>query len=134
MIGKLTGIIDTIFDDRIIIDVGGVGYIAFCSKTSISQLGQQGEQTSILIETHVREDQITLFGFATREEKEWFLLLNKVNGVGPKMALNIVSSIDVNTLSIVIASADKAAFKPVSGVGPKLAERIITELKTAIQT
>jgi len=129
VIGKLKGIIDTIADDHVIIDVGGVGYVALCSKSSLAKIGSVGSSTSILIETHVREDQITLFGFATSEEKQWFLLLVKVNGVGPKMALNILSNLDINSLATAIAAADKAAFKPISGVGPKIAERIITELK-----
>lgn len=129
MIGKLTGIIDKITDDYIIIDVAGVGYIIHASKASISAVGKEGVSVSILVETHVREDQITLFGFATEEEKLWFTTLTKVNGVGPKMALKILSTLSVNDLQVAIAAKDKSAFKPVSGVGPKLAERIITELK-----
>ncbi len=129
MIGKLTGIIDKITDDYVIIDVGGVGYIVYASKSSISRIGEVGNQTSILIETHVREDQITLFGFATEEEKLWYNTLVKVNGVGPKMGLNILSALSTDAIQVAIAAKDKSAFKPVSGVGPKLAERIITELK-----
>lgn len=129
MIGKLTGIIDSLKEDSAIIDVNGVGYVVFCSRSSLSSMGSKGATVSLLIETHVREDQITLFGFAAEEEKIWFLELNKVNGVGPKMALNILSNLSVNNLQVAIASKDTLAFKPVSGVGPKLAERIVTELK-----
>lgn len=129
MIGKLKGIIDKISDDHIIIDVGGVGYVVHASKSTIAAIGQAGATTTILIETHVREDQITLFGFATEQEKSWYNILVKVNGVGPKMALNILSAMSVENLQVAIAAKDKSAFKPVNGVGPKLAERIITELK-----
>lgn len=129
MIGKLTGILDKIYEGYIIIDVNGVGYIVFCSKSSIAKFGGEKSNISILIETHVREDQITLFGFATEEEKIWYNLLTKVNGVGPKMGLNILSVLTPASLQVAITAKDKAAFKSVSGVGPKLAERIITELK-----
>ena len=113
--------------------MNGVGYVVFCSNSTIADLSNIGEERiGLEIETIVREDQITLYGFASAIEKEWFLLLNKVNGVGPKMALGILSSISLENLSFAIASGDKAAFKPVSGVGPKLADRLITELKDKV--
>lgn len=129
MIRKLKGIIDTIDTNSVIIDVGGVGYNAYCSATTLRQLPNKGEAATLHIETHVREDHIHLYGFATVEEKQAFLQLNKVNGVGSKMALAVLSTLSPNQLATAIASQDKAVFKSVSGVGPKLAERIIVELK-----
>ena len=129
MIGKLKGIIDTKNTDSVIIDVAGVGYIVFCASSTIAKLPNTGEAATIYIETHVREDHIHLYGFSSTEQKDTFLLLNKVNGVGAKMALSILSILSPAQLSAAIASRDKAAFKSVSGVGPKLAERLITELK-----
>ncbi len=129
MIRKLKGIIDTIDTNSVIVDVGGVGYNAFCSSNTLRNLPQKGEVATLFIETHVREDHIHLYGFASAEEKQAFNLLIKVNGVGSKMALSILSTFNPQQLTTAIASQDKAAFKSVSGVGPKIAERIITELK-----
>ena len=133
MIGRLKGIVEKLYEDKIILDVNGVGYVVNCTSSTVANLNSSiGSQAIFEIETHVREDQITLFGFTNEQEKEWFLILNKVNGVGPKMALGILSSLEPSQLSIIIASKDIAAFKPVSGVGPKLAERIVTELKNKV--
>ena len=129
MIRKLKGIIDTIEADHVIMDVGGVGYGAFCSANTLRLLPAKGEAATLFIETHVREDHIHLFGFAQSEEKTAFLTLQKVSGVGAKMALAILSAMTPAQLASAIASQDKAAFKNVSGVGPKLAARLITELK-----
>ncbi len=129
MIRKLKGIIDTIDTASVIIDVGGVGYNAFCSANTLRTLPQAGEAVTLFIDTQVREDHIHLYGFASAEEKQAFNLLLKVNGVGSKMALNVLSSFNYAQLATAIASQDKAAFKAVSGVGPKIAERIIAELK-----
>lgn len=129
MIRKLRGIVDTIDTNSVIIDVGGVGYNAYCSANTLRLLPQKGEVTTLFIETHVREDHIHLYGFASVEERQAFLLLNKVNGIGSKMALCVLSSLSPAQLATAIASQDKAVFKSVSGVGPKIAERIIVELK-----
>ena len=129
MIRKLKGIIDTIDINSVIIDVGGVGYNAFCSSNTLRQLPQKGEAATLHIETHVREDHIHLYGFASVEEKQAFGILIKVNGVGSKMALAVLSTFSPAQLTTAIASQDKGAFRSVSGVGPKIAERIITELK-----
>ena len=116
-------------EQEIILDVQGVGYVAFCSASCLRQLPPAGQAATLYIETHVREDHIHLYGFISEEEQSWFRLLVSVNGVGPKMALNILSTLTPDQLSVVIMSADQAPFKPVSGVGPKLAERIIRELQ-----
>ena len=128
MIHKLKGIIDSVDTNSVIIDVSGVGYGAFCSSNTLRNL-QKGEAASLFIETHVREDHIHLYGFASFEDKQAFNTLVKVNGVGSKMALNVLSSFSPTQLATAIAAQDKGAFKAVSGVGPKIAERIITELK-----
>lgn len=129
MIAKLKGIIDSLTLDALVIDVGGVGYQVFCSASTLRQLPGEGEVASIYIETHVREDHIHLYGFASIAEKAAFLTLTKVNGVGAKMALAILSTLSAQQLSVAIAAQDKSAFTQISGVGPKLAARLLTELK-----
>ncbi len=132
MIGKLRGTIDRITEDQVIIDVGGVGYLVACSTNTLSKIGGVGNNVSLLIETIVREDAFNLFGFATEEEKIWFhLLTQKVNGVGAKMAISILSTLTPKDLAIAIASKDKEILRTASGVGPKLAERIVLELQDA---
>ncbi|KKJ76289.1 ATP-dependent DNA helicase RuvA [Kiloniella litopenaei] len=132
MIGKLTGKVDSTGDDWVMLDVGGVGYIVFCSSRTLSVLPGEGEVTSLLIETHVREDHIHLFGFATAAEKEWYLLLGTVQGVGAKVGLAILSAISPDELSVAIAAQDKTTITRANGVGPKLAIRIMNELKDKI--
>ncbi len=129
MIGKLKGIIDSILEDALLIDVGGVCYHVFASGATLRQMPRAGEATTLFIETHVREDHIHLFGFATEAEKKAFLLLNKVSGVGAKMALSILSSATPSQLATAIAAGDNAPFRAASGVGPKLANRILVDLK-----
>lgn len=131
MIAKLKGIVDTIGDGGAIIDVNGVGYSAFCSATCLRKMAI-GEAVSLLIETHVREDHIHLYGFIDSTEKEWFTLLTTVQGVGTKVALGILSAVPANQLSPAIASGDKAIITQAPGVGPKLAARIVSELKEKV--
>lgn len=128
MIGKLSGRIDNIDGQRLIIDVAGVGYVVACSANTLRQVNI-GESTSLLIETQVREDAISLFGFAGAEEQAWFKLLTTVQGVGAKVALSILSSVPPDRLAQSIAAQDKTALTAADGVGPKLALRIVTELK-----
>src|SRR5262245_20089882 len=129
MIGKLTGILDSYGEDFIIVDVNGVGYVVHCSARTLQALPQQGEPVSLSIETHVREDQIRLFGFSSDLEREWFRLLQTVQGVGTKVALAILSTLKPAELASAIALRDKAAITRTPGVGPKVGERIVTELK-----
>lgn len=131
MIAKLTGIVDSIFEESAIIDVSGVGYLVFASSKTLSKL-KKGESAALLIETVVREDSISLFGFSDAFEKEWFLTLTKVQGVGPKMALNILSVLSPVQLGAAISAQDKTPFLRVSNVGPKIAARLVTELKGKI--
>ena len=128
MIGKLTGTIDSISDDNVILDVGGVGYMVFCSSNTLRGL-ECGSKTSLLIETYVREDNISLFGFHALEEKTSFNILQTVSGIGTRMALAILSCFTPEELGYAVAHLDKEAFRRVSGVGPKLADRILVELK-----
>jgi len=129
MIGKLKGIIDSYGEDHIIVDVNGVGYVVHCSARTLQALPAQGEAVSLAIETHVREDQIRLFGFQGDIEREWFRLLQTVQGVGTKVALSILSTLRPADLASAIAMRDKAMVARSPGVGPKVAERIVTELK-----
>lgn len=129
MIGKLTGIIDTLAKGYLILDVQGVGYLVQASNRTLSRIGQKGDPASLLIETNVREDAITLFGFADRAEQEWFKLLTSVQGVGAKAGLAILSVAAPDKISLAIAAQDKAPIQAADGVGPKLATRILTELK-----
>lgn len=129
MIGKLSGIIDSFDTGHLILDVGGVGYLIYASNRTLSRIGQKGDAASLLIDTHVREDHIHLFGFADALEQQWFRLLTSVQGVGAKVGLAILATCPPEKLSIIIASQDKAAITQADGVGPKLGLRILTELK-----
>lgn len=129
MIGKLSGILDSVAQNSLILDVGGVGYLVHASPRTLSRAGQPGDTLSLLIDTHVREDALTLFGFATAAEQAWFRLLYSVQGVGPKAALAILSVCPPDKLGFAIAAGDGAAVRQADGVGPKLATRIVTELK-----
>jgi Holliday junction DNA helicase RuvA len=129
MIGKLKGVIDSYADDHVILDVHGVGYVVQCSTRTLQKLPRPGEAASLSIETQVREDAIRLFGFSSDAERDWFRLLQSVQGVGSKVALAILSTLRPTELANAIAMKDKAAISRTSGVGPKLAERICVELK-----
>lgn len=128
MIAKLTGTLDHIGPDGAIVDVGGVGYLVFASTRTLGQL-QPGAAARLLIETHVREDHIHLYGFFDAAERDWFRLLTTVQGVGAKVALAILSSVAPNDLTLAIVSQDKAMLARADGVGPKLAARIVNELR-----
>ena len=129
MIGKLTGLIDSTGDDWVILDVGGVGYIVYCSGRTLGLLPPAGGGATLWIETHVREDHIQLFGFADPAEHDWFKLLQSVQGVGAKMALAVLTVLPPHDLVRAIAAQDKASLSRAHGVGPKLAGRIASELK-----
>ena len=129
MIGKLKGMIDSYGEDYIILDVGGVGYLVHCSARTLQALPAAGQAVTLAIETHVREDQIRLFGFLTDVEREWFRLLQTVQGVGAKVALSVLGTLKPADLASAIAMGDKAMIRRAPGVGPKVAERIVTELK-----
>ncbi len=129
MIGKLKGVVDSFGEDFVILDVHGVGYVVSCSTRTLQNLPRAGEAATLAIETQVREDSIRLFGFAQDAERDWFRLLQTVQGVGAKVALAILSILPPSDLAGAIATQDKAMVSRASGVGPKLAARIVAELK-----
>ncbi len=132
MIGKLKGVIDSYGEDYVILDVSGVGYQVHCSARTLQALPAPGEPATLSIETYVREDQIKLFGFATDMEREWFRLLQTVQGVGAKVALSVLGTLKPSELASAVAMRDKAMVARTPGVGPKVAERIVTELKDKV--
>lgn len=129
MIGKLKGTIEELGEDYVLVDVHGVCYVAYCSARTLSRLGSVGEACILFIETYVREDQIRLFGFMTALEREWFNILQTVQGVGAKVALALLSTLTPAELANAIALQDRTAVSRAPGVGPKVAMRIMTELK-----
>jgi len=131
MIGKLRGIIDSISEDKCIIDVNGVGYVVFLSSKTASSLKSfpRDKEISFTIETAVKEDAIELYGFLSEIEKIWFLELTKVQGVGNKMGQKILSALAIEDLAKALISSDIKTFSNISGIGPKLAARLTTELK-----
>lgn len=133
MIGKLKGIVDSIYDEYLILDVNGVGYRIFCSSKILSNI-EVGSALSLTIQTIVREDAIMLFGFLNDYEKTWFETLCKVNGIGNKMALKIMGALTIDEILMAIDSQDSKMFCRAPGVGQKIASRIITELKDIRKT
>jgi Holliday junction DNA helicase RuvA len=129
MIGKLKGVIDAYGEDYVIVDVHGVGYVVHCSARTLQKLSPVGEAAALTIETHVREDMIRLYGFRSDDERDWFRLLQSVQGVGTRVALGILSVLEPAQLAAAIATADRATVARGPGVGPKLAARIVAELK-----
>ena len=132
MIARLKGIIDDLGPDWLVIDVSGVGYLVHCPARTIGALPGQGMPTELYIETHVREDQISLYGFADARERECFRLLTTVQGVGAKVALAILGTLSPDQLVDAILAQDKAQLSRADGVGPRLAARLLTELKDRI--
>lgn len=135
MIAQLTGtLIDASFTEAVI-DVNGVGYQVLIPMSTFDKLPRVDEKKSVTLLTwlQVREDALTLFGFATRQERDVFLLLITVNGIGAKTALNILSCMNVVSFCQAVASGDLKSLKKISGVGPKSAERILVELRDKIQ-
>ncbi len=131
MIAKLRGFVDSVYEDSCIVDVGGVGYLVSASSRTLGKLAK-GAEVSLLIETVVREDSISLYGFYDAWEKEWFNTLTKVQGVGAKVCLSILSALSPAQLAQAVSAQDKNSFLRASGVGPKLAARLVTELKDKI--
>ncbi len=129
MIAKLRGAVDTVSDGNCIFDVNGVGYLVFASTRTLGALPNPPGLATLLIETQVREDAISLYGFATGAERDWFRLLTTVQGVGAKVALALLSALSPDQLIAAIATGDKAALTRSPGVGSKLAIRILSELR-----
>lgn len=133
MIAKLKGIVDSIGNGFVILDVNGVGYRLFCSNTTLSRLSPLGKNATLYTEMQVREDSIKLFGFIDASEKEFFLLLTSVQGVGSKGAFSLLSTFSQSDLSLAIASGDGKTISKANGIGAKTALRIITELKDKVE-
>ncbi|PJB72632.1 MAG: Holliday junction branch migration protein RuvA [Alphaproteobacteria bacterium CG_4_9_14_3_um_filter_47_13] len=129
MIAKLSGILDSVSQNFLILDVGGVGYMVFASPRTLTRVGISGDPVSLLIDTQIREDAFNLYGFFDSAEQEWFRLLTSVQGVGAKAAMAILGVVPPDQLGFAIASGDAAMIRRADGVGPKLATRIVTELK-----
>ena len=129
MIGRLRGIVVAQGEDWLILDVGGVGYEVYCSSRVLASLASHEGELTLSIETHVREDQIRLFGFQSESERQWFRLLQSVQGVGARVALSILGTLNPQDIANAIALQDKATVARAPHVGPKLAQRIVTELK-----
>ena len=132
MIAKLTGRLDVAGSDHIIIDVGGVGYLVFCASRTLASLPATGEEVALYIETHVREDHIHLFGFLEPAERDWFTLLQSVQGVGARVALGLLSVLGPSELVQAVVMAERTMLTRAPGVGAKLAGRIVQELKDKV--
>lgn len=128
MIGKLSGRIDSVAEDHLILDVGGVGYLVHAPVSTLARL-KTGEAASLAIETRITDETIRLYGFLSPAERAWFRLLQNVQGVGARVALGVLSTLATGELEKALALSDKAAIGRAPGVGPKLATRIVTELK-----
>ncbi len=128
MIGKLAGRVDSVGTDHVILDVGGVGYLVHCPSSTLSKL-MAGANASLAIETKVSDEAIRLYGFSSAEERDWFRLLQTVQGVGARVALSLLSALSVRELERAIVLGDKAVVGRAQNVGPKLALRLVTELK-----
>jgi Holliday junction DNA helicase RuvA len=132
MIARLTGLVEALEDGRCVIDVAGVGYLVHASSRTLAALPRPPELAKLLVETHVREDAIQLFGFAETSERDWFRLLTTVQGVGPRVALSILSALAPRDLISAIAARDQASLTRAPGVGARLAARLLTELKDKV--
>jgi len=129
MIGKLTGVIDSFGEDWVIVDVGGVGYQVYCPARTLQGLPAPGGAVTLSIETYLREDVIRLYGFASDVEREWFRLLQTVQGVGARVAMAVLGTLKAGELATAIALQDKASLTRTPGIGKKVADRIVAELR-----
>ena len=132
MIAHLYGNVFEIAEDSVIIDVGGVGYLLYCSARTLAQLPAVGEAVSVHVETQFKAESLTLYGFETAPERSWFRLLQTVQGVGARVALALLSALTPDQLAQAIMAKDKSAFTQASGVGPRLAQRLISELQSKV--
>ena len=134
MIGKLTGRLDAISTNAVILDVGGVGYEVTVGARTFGALPAIGETVSLAIDTHVREDEIRLYGFVTEHERAWFRALQTVQGIGARIALAVLDTLSTSDLANAVSLGDKGTVSRAPGVGPKVAMRIVAELKDKMPT
>ncbi len=132
MIAYLSGKVFETSEDSVVIDVGGVGYLAFCSARTLANLPPAGDPVALQIETQFKAESLTLYGFQSAAERSWFRLLQTVQGVGARVALALLSALTPEQLSQAIMARDKAAFTQASGVGPRLAQRLVSELQSKV--
>jgi len=132
MIARLKGVLLEINLTQVVVDVHGVGYLVSIPMSTYDRLPRAGSEVILLINTQVREDAINLYGFATPEEKQLFEILLGATGVGPKLALSILSSLPVSSFCAAVVNRDLNVIKRISGIGPKTAERLIVELRDKI--
>ncbi|OGV36777.1 MAG: Holliday junction DNA helicase RuvA [Lentisphaerae bacterium GWF2_49_21] len=133
MIGSLTGVIKESSFTEMIIDVHGVGYLVFIPLSTFDKLPKPGSEATVLVHTNVKEDDIQLYGFATTQEKQLFKLLMTVSGIGPKIALNVLSAMSVTSFCTAIVNADLKAINAISGIGKKTAELLVLELRNKVK-
>ena len=129
MIGRISGVVDYISEDHIIIDVGGVGYIVYVTQITIYNSPKLGEKISLFTELIVKEDLLQLVGFVSPVEREWYKLLTSVQGVGSKAALALLGQLPIQVLSRAILLEDSITISSAQGIGPKIAKRLVVELK-----
>jgi len=132
VIASLSGSVDQVGADSVVVDVGGVGYLVFASARTLGRMPARGEPVRLLVETHVREDHIHLYGFADEAERGWFRLLTTVQGVGARIAIAILSTLDPESLTTAVMAQDQAALTRADGVGKKLGQRIVIELRDQV--
>lgn len=133
MIAQLTGALALKSPEQLIVDVNGVGYLVSVSLNAFYKLPEAGERVQLLVHTHVREDALQLYGFLDRAEKELFLLLTSVSGIGPRLAMNILSGTPTRDLLDALDAGDLARLVAIPGVGKKTAERLVVELRDKIK-
>jgi len=133
MIGQLRGRLEDKRPNQVLVDAGGVGYLVQIPLSTFAALGELHTEVTLLIHTHVREDALALYGFLTAREKQFFELLISASGVGPSLALKILSGISVEELFAAIRGGDLARLTQVPGVGRKTAERIVVELRDKLK-
>ena len=129
MIGRISGILDYVSADHILVDVGGVGYIVYVTQSTLSNLPNLGDRISLFTELVVKEDLLQLVGFITPVEREWYKLLTSVQGVGSKAALALLGQITIQNISRAILLEDSTTITSAQGIGPKIAKRLVVELK-----
>jgi len=132
VISKLRGRLDSIGEDWLVVDVGGVGYLLFCSARTLRALPAVGELVELFVDTHVREDHIHLYGFGGTRERGWFTLLQTVQGVGARVAMGLLSVLSPEDLAQTIAANDRGPLTRANGIGRKVADRILAELKEKV--
>jgi Holliday junction DNA helicase RuvA len=132
MIASITGKLTRKAADYLIVDVSGVGYQVYVPLSTFCSIPEPGEEISLHIHTHLREESLSLFGFLSQSEKDMFLLLISVSGIGPKLALAVLSSLPVADISCALQASDDAKLCAVSGIGKKTAARMVLELKDKV--